>query len=195
MPVTLQGLLSITVELGIPFATVHRVAPPLKRRLALQYRPRALRTRPRLASKTVPTLEEVTEMARTMTVSALAAVMMTGSAWATEGDPDAGEQNFRQCQACHMVGPDAANRVGPQLNGIVGRLIAGVEGYRYGPANAALGEDGSVWTEETLFEYLADPRAFVGGATRMTTRYPDEQFRWDVIAYLAQFSAEGERTE
>ncbi len=94
-----------------------------------------------------------------------------------------------------MVGPDAANRVGPQLNGLIGRQMAGVEDFNYGPANAALGEDGSVWTEEALFEYLADPRAFVGGATRMTTRYPDEQFRWDVIAYLSQFNADGERTE
>lgn len=113
--------------------------------------------------------------------------MSTGVAFA-EGDAAAGETAFKKCAACHAVGEGARNKVGPQLNNLIGRQIGGVEDYRYGAATAAKGEDGTVWTEELLFEYLADPRAFVGGASKMPMKYPDEQFRKDVIAYLATFS-------
>ena len=38
-----------------------------------------------------------------------------------EGDAAEGEKVFRKCKACHAVGEGAENKVGPQLNGIVGR--------------------------------------------------------------------------
>ncbi len=119
----------------------------------------------------------------------------SGAALAQEGDPAQGEQAFRQCGVCHVVGPGAANRVGPQLNGIVGRQIGTAEGYNYGPATKARGEDGTVWTEQLLFEYLADPPAFVGGPSKMPMKYADEALRRNVIAYLAQFDAEGNRSQ
>ncbi|WP_442958322.1 c-type cytochrome, partial [Pontibaca methylaminivorans] len=37
------------------------------------------------------------------------------------GDADKGEKVFKKCQACHQVGDDAQNRVGPVLNDIIGR--------------------------------------------------------------------------
>ena len=50
---------------------------------------------------------------------------------------------------------DAVNKVGPHLNGIVGREAASVEGVRY---SAAMKDCGIVWDEDRLAEYLADPR-------------------------------------
>lgn len=42
------------------------------------------------------------------------------------GDAARGETVFkRQCSACHQIGPEAANRVGPRLNGIFGRRAGG----------------------------------------------------------------------
>ena len=37
--------------------------------------------------------------------------------------------------------------------------------------------------------------AFVGGASKMVQKFPDEQLRRDVIAYIAQFNADGTKAE
>jgi len=87
-------------------------------------------------------------------------------------DPElvaAGEKVFRQCKACHQVGDGAKNRVGPQLNGVMGRTIGGVEDFRYSKTMAAMGEEGQVWDEESMAAFLADPRGYVKG-TKMSFR-------------------------
>jgi cytochrome c len=119
--------------------------------------------------------------------------MLAGAANAMDGgDIEAGEKNFKRCQTCHMIGPDAKNRVGPNLNGVIGRQIGTAEGYKYSPVTKARGEDGTVWTEELLFEYLEDPKAFVGGNSKMPVKFADEDFRRDVVTYVAQFDENGE---
>jgi cytochrome c len=117
------------------------------------------------------------------------------------GDAEAGKKVFRKCMACHRIGEGAKNLVGPQLNNVIGRHAGTVEGYRYSKLNHAAGENGLIWTEENIFEYLPDPNAFLKdflkkagkedlakGSTRMTFRLKDEQERHDVIAYLKTFS-------
>ncbi len=105
-------------------------------------------------------------------------------------DPElvaAGEDVFRQCKACHMVGEGAKNRVGPQLNGVVGRTIGTVDGFRYSNAMAAMGEEGQVWDEEALHAFLENPRDYVS-RTRMAFRgLSDAADRDAVIAYLKTF--------
>ena len=134
-------------------------------------------------------------MIRLVAGVAVALAATAGSALAQDGDPAEGEKAFRQCMACHAVGPDAKNKVGPQLNGIVGRQIGTAEGYAYGAPTKAKGADGTVWTEDMLFEYLADPRAFVGGMSKMPMKFANEPLRRNVIAYLKQFDAAGKRTQ
>ncbi|HRD75514.1 MAG TPA: cytochrome c family protein [Hyphomicrobiaceae bacterium] len=95
---------------------------------------------------------------------------------------------FRKCRSCHEVGPDAKTRLGPTLNGLFGRKAGSIEGFKYSPGNLEAGSKGLVWTEETLFKYLEDPRAFVPGTTMAFAGLADEQDRRDVIAYLKQFS-------
>ena len=107
-----------------------------------------------------------------------------------EGDAAKGERTYKKCAACHAVGEGAKNKVGPQLNGIVGRQIAGVEDYRYGDAIKAKGEELGVWTEELLYAYLEDPKKFVEGRSKMTFRLRKTGERNDVIAYLKTFDAE-----
>src|SRR3546814_1068916 len=46
-------------------------------------------------------------------------------------DPAAGESLTRACQACHTFEPGGANRVGPNLWGIVDRPVASHEGFSY----------------------------------------------------------------
>ena len=39
-------------------------------------------------------------------------------------DIEKGANVFKQCQACHSLGPSAQNKVGPELNGLDGRTAA-----------------------------------------------------------------------
>ena len=124
---------------------------------------------------------------------ALALGLLAGAAPAQEaqliGDAARGETLFRQCIGCHQVGPDAENRIGPQLNGVYGRRAGAVDGFAYSRAMERAFADGLVWDLDTLDAYIENPRALVSG-TRMSFRgIRDEQDRHDVMAYLRRYSA------
>ena len=105
-----------------------------------------------------------------------------------QSDTANGEDVFKKCRACHDVGEAAKNKVGPVLNGIVGRKAGSIEGFNYSDANKIAGEKGLVWTEQELSKYLADPRAFMPGNKMAFAGLKDEQDRADVIAYLKRLS-------
>jgi cytochrome c2 len=105
-----------------------------------------------------------------------------------QGNAENGEAVFRKCKTCHDVGPNAKNKVGPQLNQIVGRKAATIDGYSYSPAMKELGEKGVVWTEETLLKYLEKPSEFVQKTKMVFPGLPEETDRKDVVAYLKKFS-------
>jgi cytochrome c len=111
---------------------------------------------------------------------------------ATAADPAAGESAYAVCKACHRVGEGAKNTVGPALNGIVGRQAATVEGFNY---SDALKNAGLTWDEATLAEYLKNPKAKVPGTKMAFAGVKDDAKIADIIAYLAQFAADGTRTQ
>lgn len=115
---------------------------------------------------------------------AIAAALLALPVTVQAADPAAGEKVFRKCKACHAVGEGAKNKVGPQLNGLIGRTAGTVEGYKYSTANA---ESGVVWTEEALDEYLKNPRQYMKGTKMAFPGLKKDDERADVIAYLAQF--------
>lgn len=95
-----------------------------------------------------------------------------------------GERLFRQCAACHQVGEDARNRVGPILNGVVGRHAGAVDGFRYSGPMTDAGDSGLIWTPEEIDAFLENPRAYMNG-TRMTYRgLDDADDRAAIIEYL-----------
>ena len=99
----------------------------------------------------------------------------------------AGEGAFRQCKTCHEVGEGASNRTGPALNGMVGRTIGTVDGFRYSGVFQEASAAGTVWTEESLAAFLADPRGMMAG-TRMSFRgVRDEADIAALIAYIQSF--------
>jgi len=105
-------------------------------------------------------------------------------------DPEmvaAGEKVFRKCSACHQVGEGAKNRAGPQLNGIVGRDIGGVDGFRY---SGTMADHGGVWDEATLAAFLADPRGTFKGTKMAFAGLKKEDDVAAVIAYLKDASAD-----
>jgi cytochrome c len=113
-----------------------------------------------------------------------------------DADATAGAGVFRQCSACHMVGPNAMQRVGPQLNGIFGRDWGSVEGFRYSDSHVAAGEEqGGVWTVAIMSEYLQNPRAMVPRTRMAFAGLRQEQQIRDVIKYLAGFDADGNEVD
>src|SRR3569623_744140 len=91
-------------------------------------------------------------------VAAATLVAFAGAAHAEGGDAAKGEQAFRVCMACHAVGPGAKTKVGPELNGIVGRKWGSVEGYSYSADLKAGKDDSKVRDEATLNIYMTNPK-------------------------------------
>lgn len=128
-------------------------------------------------------------MKRMMMVAG-AMLALTTHAFA-DGDVAKGEKVFKKCAACHAVGEGAKNKVGPELNGIVGRTTASVADYKYSPAMKAKGDEGHVWTEEELDLYLANPKDMVPKTKMAFAGLKKEDDRENVIAYLKTFAADG----
>ena len=107
-------------------------------------------------------------------------------------DAAAGEKVFAQCRACHQVGENAKNAVGPHLNGLFGRAAGSVEGYTYSPANK---NSGITWDEAVFKEYIQNPRAKIPGTKMIYAGLKDEKRIDDLIAYLKQFDATGKKAQ
>ena len=119
-----------------------------------------------------------------------AALLLAGLGSAQAQDPASGEKVFAQCRACHQIGPNAKNAVGPVLNGLFGRHSGSIEGYNYSPANK---NSGITWDEATFREYIKDPKAKIPGTKMIFAGVKDEQKVNDLVAYLKQFDASGQK--
>jgi cytochrome c2 len=106
---------------------------------------------------------------------------------------DAGKSSFVKCQACHMVGENAQRRVGPPLNGIVGRAAGTSEGFPYSPGMKKAAGEGLVWSVEKLDAFLTSPREVVPGTIMGFAGIPKPEERQALIAYLASYTADGSR--
>lgn len=132
-------------------------------------------------------------MIRNLTLAAMA-VTLTSLAAPTAFAQDAakGEAVFKRCAACHAVGEGAANKAGPELNGIVGRKIAAAPDFSYDDALKTYGE-GKTWDEATLDKWLENPKALVPGNKMAFVGLKKEDERKNLIAYLAQYDETGKK--
>lgn len=85
-----------------------------------------------------------------------------------------------------------SNKLGPNLYGLFGRKTGSVEGYAYTDANR---DKNISWNDDTLFEYLENPKKYIPG-TKMAfagLKKPKERqgkpphrpaSPTDIIAYL-----------
>jgi cytochrome c len=117
---------------------------------------------------------------------AVGLVVSTGAALAQ--DVGAGETSFRKCAPCHSIGPDAANKVGPELNGLNGRKSGTVDGFNYSDANKG---SGITWGEAIFKEYIKDPRAKVPGTKMVFAGIKSEKELGDLWSYVSQFDKDG----
>jgi len=101
-----------------------------------------------------------------------------------QGDAANGAKLFKtRCLQCHVVEKAGGNGVGPNLHGLFGRKSGTIPGFTYTAANQ---KAGVTWGEETLFEYLENPKKYIPGTKMAFAGFKKPQDRADVIAYLKE---------
>lgn len=123
----------------------------------------------------------------------IAAVPAAALAQQSAGDPAKGEQIFKTCHVCHDLGPTAKVKVGPPLNGVIGRHWASWPGYSYSQGLQDGKAKGNAWTPELLDKWLENPRAVVANTKMIFPGLKTAEQRADVIAYLSQFDEKGNK--
>ena len=101
------------------------------------------------------------------------------------GDAAAGAVTAIRCRACHTVDEGGANRVGPNLWGVVGAPRGAVEGYAY---SEALAGAGGTWTYAELDGFLTNPREYLPSTKMTFVGIPDAADRANVILHLRALS-------
>lgn len=121
----------------------------------------------------------------------VAAFVLSGSTLACAQNAAGGEKVFAVCRACHQIGPTAKNAIGPAQNGLIGRKAGSYPGYNYSPA---MENSGLTWDEATFRDYIHDPKAKVPRTKMVFPGLKDEQKITDLIAFLKQYDASGNKT-
>ena len=101
------------------------------------------------------------------------------------GDITSGEKIFKKCAACHSVNKGGKNKIGPALYNVVGRVVGGVDDYKYSKALASYGKE---WTFEELNGFLKKPSSYLKGTKMSYAGLRKEKDRASVIKYLNQKS-------
>uniref|UniRef100_A0AC34Q663 Cytochrome c domain-containing protein n=1 Tax=Panagrolaimus sp. JU765 TaxID=591449 RepID=A0AC34Q663_9BILA len=100
-----------------------------------------------------------------------------------EGDYEKGKQIFKQrCLQCHVI-DSMATKTGPTLNGLIGRKSGTVPGFDYSSANK---NKGVVWSRDTLFEYLLNPKKYIPGTKMVFAGLKKPNERADLIKYIEE---------
>ncbi len=92
---------------------------------------------------------------------------------------------FKKCVACHTDDSGGANKVGPNLWGVINRPVASHAGFAYSAAMKEFSQGGSVvWDYQHLDHFLLSPKGLVKGTAMGFAGLKKVEERAAVIAYL-----------
>lgn len=96
-------------------------------------------------------------------------------------DAEAGKGAAKACAACHSFDKGGANKVGPNLYGVLGGPKGHIAGFGY---SEALVKTGGQWSYDELNKFLYDPKAYAPGTKMTFAGIKKDADRANVIAYL-----------
>jgi cytochrome c len=113
-----------------------------------------------------------------LAAAALVAVPVTASAQ----DAEAGAAVFKKCAACHQVGPEAKNGLGPALTCVAGKPAGTHEGFAY---SDAVKNSGITWDDEHLLKWFEKDDAVIKGNKMIfPAGVKNEDDRKNLLAYI-----------
>ena len=95
---------------------------------------------------------------------------------------DKGKDTSKKCATCHTLGKGEANKIGPNLYGVVGGPHAHKDDFAYSDAMKALHDQ--KWDIESLYHFINSPQATVKGTKMAFAGIKDPKDLADVLAYL-----------
>lgn len=96
-------------------------------------------------------------------------------------DAAKGAKVAKKCAACHTFDEGGANKVGPNLHGVIGRAKAQVEGFNYSDTLSGMG---GTWDFEMMNAFLEKPSRYAPGTSMSFAGLRKPTDRANLLAYL-----------
>jgi cytochrome c len=117
-------------------------------------------------------------------------VIAIGATTAQAGDAAHGKALFTaNCSVCHNADKDGANKIGPNLYGVIGRPAGTHPGFNY---SSVMKSAGLAWTPDKLAAYLAGPQKMLPGVKMTFAGFGNPSDAQDVISYLGTLKDGGQ---